>query len=187
MELFPPEIRARLLARGEIRRAAIENPGDKSAFHRAMELHPIVKIYMTVPRRVWLLTDIDPILPDYAFGLADLGTGKPIVNFVNVSAFAYARQQLGLSIFRDPDFKPAKSLREYAVDAHLRGRLDDDSAPACAAGFTPATEETLQPLFSHVIDAQDDAERTSELEQSRGRLDEFLRRCDEENKRSDSD
>ena len=186
-ELFPPQLRELLLAQGRVRLASIENAGDRVLFDRAMNLRPLVKIYMTEPRRVWLLTDIDPVFPHRAFGISDLGTGLALIASVNIEAFAFCRDTLGLPIYRDPDFKATMTLREYAIDARLRGRLDDVSVPRSAPEDTDVTDDSAMDRAIHTISAQDDVERASEIRESEARLDEFLRQCEEKRKPSDEE
>ncbi len=186
-ELFPPQLRELLIAQGRARRASIENAGDRVLFDRAMNLRPLVKIYMTQPRRIWLLTDIDPVFPYRAFGVSDLGTGQPAIGSVELDAFTWCRNTLGLPIYRDPDFKATMTLREYAIDARLRGRLDDDSVPRSAPEETEITDDSAMDRAIHTIEAQDDVERMSEIRESQARLDEFLRQAEEKRKRSDEE
>jgi hypothetical protein len=186
-ELFPPQLRELLLANGRLRRASIENVGDRVLFDRAMNLHPLVKIYMTTPRRVWLLTDLDPIFPERAFGLCDLGTGLPLIGSVYIDAFTLCVANLGLPIYRDPDFKATKTLREYAIDARLRGRVDDDNGPRSVAEYTEMTDDSAMACAVHTIDAQDDVARTCDIRESEARLDQFLRQCEEKRKPSDKE
>jgi hypothetical protein len=187
MDTFPPQLRALLIAQGRVRLAAIENAGDRVLFDRAMNLRPLVKIYMTQPRRVWLLTDIDPVFPHLAFGVCDLGTGLPNVGSFRMDAFMLCRDALGLPIYRDPDFKATMTLREYAIDASLRGRLDDDSVPRSSPEDTEITDDSAMARATHTIDAQYDVERTSEIRKSEARLDQFLRQCEEKRKPSDKE
>lgn len=133
MELFPPDIRAAMLEAGRLRLQAIETMPPENAAEFGLTLPPLVKIIMREPRRVWLLTDIDPIAGNFAFGLADLNTGLPKMDWVGLYALAAARDTLGLSIERDVNFTPQGTLNDYAIEAILCGQIVDlggsDSGP----------------------------------------------------------
>ncbi len=130
MDLFPEDVRTALLRAGEIRREAVESPDDVEALAVTWELRPIVRIFIPEPRRVWLLTDIDPSFPDSAFGLADLGIGVPTIGYVSIRGLMAAADTLGLPIQRDPSFRPNRTLREYAIDATLFGHVVEDIVTA---------------------------------------------------------
>ena len=85
-----------------------------------LDLKPVVKLFTPDASCTWLLTEIDPIRPDIAFGLCDLGLGSPEIGSVQLSEIATIRGRLGLSVERDIYFRPEKRLSVYAEEAfHL--------------------------------------------------------------------
>ncbi|WP_298429873.1 DUF2958 domain-containing protein [Ottowia sp.] len=110
--LITAEQRIVLLANG---RASLENPDFDPA--------PVVKLFTPDGGATWLLTEIDPDDHDHAFGLCDLGLGKPEMGWVSLNELASVRGGLGLPIERDLFFQAKKRLSVYARDARLAGRI----------------------------------------------------------------
>src|SRR5690606_22404897 len=48
---------------------------------------PVVKLHSKYGRAVWLLSELDPV-NNIAFGLCDLGQGKPELSYVSLSDLA---------------------------------------------------------------------------------------------------
>lgn len=84
---------------------------------------PVVKLFMPDGPATWLLSEIDPEDPDFAFGLCDLGLGFPEMGYVSLSELAGIRGTLGLPIERDLHFSAEKDLMSYAEDAQSSGRI----------------------------------------------------------------
>ena len=84
---------------------------------------PVVKLFMPDGAAIWLLSELDPMDPDVAFGLCDLGLGFPELGYVQISEIKSLRGVFGLPVERDLGFKATKSILEYSSDAHDAGRI----------------------------------------------------------------
>jgi Protein of unknown function (DUF2958) len=119
MELLTNDLRARLLANGELqRRLREESDGDSEA-----DFLPVVKLFTPDAGCTWLLTELDPDDPDIAFGLCDLGMGYPELGCVSLAELASVRGRLGLGVERDLHFVAAKPLSAYAEQARLHSAI----------------------------------------------------------------
>ena len=116
-ELLAAEIKARLLENDRKNAERIAEDGN------TIDFHPVVKLFTPDAACTWLLTEIDPENPDIAFGLCDLGMGYPEIGSVSLAEIAALRGKLGLPVERDLHFEAAKSLRAYADEARLQGRI----------------------------------------------------------------
>lgn len=91
---------------------------------RLFDPHPVVKLFTPDANATWLLSEIDPIEPDLAFGLCDLGLGFPELGSVSLIELRALRGRLGLPVERDLFFEPDRSLSEYAKAAKHAGRIE---------------------------------------------------------------
>ncbi|MBV9828295.1 MAG: DUF2958 domain-containing protein [Alphaproteobacteria bacterium] len=87
------------------------------------DFRPVVKLFCPWGAAVWLLTELDPDEPDIAFGLCDLGLGFPELGAVRLSEITALSGPGGLRIERDRQFRPAKTLAAYAIEARGQGRV----------------------------------------------------------------
>lgn len=110
--IIPPAELERLLANGRL-----------SAAGEALDPFPVVKLFTPDANATWLLTELDPDHPDFAFALCDLGLGSPELGFVALSELATVRGLFRLPIERDEHFRPDKPLSAYAAEARNRGRI----------------------------------------------------------------
>ncbi len=78
---------------------------------------PVVKLFTPDAACTWLLTDIDPKDPDYAFGLCDLGLGFPELGSVYLPEIKALRGKLGLPVERDKFFEGRYPISVYAEAA----------------------------------------------------------------------
>ena len=97
--------------------------GERSAAGEEIDPRPVVKLFTPDAGATWLLTELDPIDPDRAYGLCDLGLGSPELGYVSLAELAAVRGRLGLPIERDLHFKSDQSLSAYADAARSRGRI----------------------------------------------------------------
>jgi hypothetical protein len=84
---------------------------------------PVVKLFTPVSNATWLLTELDPVDPDLAFGLCDLGLGCPELGNVRISELQSVRGRLGPLVERDLHFTPDRTLSEYAAAARGSGGI----------------------------------------------------------------
>lgn len=111
--LITDEQMAQLLANGK---ASAAEPG-------GIDHQPVVKLFTPDGSGTWLISEIDPEEPDYAFCLADLGMGCPEMGGVLISELKALRGKLGLPVERDLHFKARAPLGEYASIASRLGHL----------------------------------------------------------------
>src|ERR1039458_2734118 len=138
LELLTADIKIRLLENGRKNAARINDDGN------TIDFHPVVKLFTpdagftwllteidlatssfseSISGFTWLLTEIDSENEDVAFGLCDLGMGCPELGSVSLSEITALRGKLGLPVERDLHFEAEKSLRAYADEARLLGRI----------------------------------------------------------------
>jgi hypothetical protein len=84
---------------------------------------PVVKLFTPVSNATWLLTELDPLDPDLAFGLCDLGLGCPELGYVRISELESVRGRLGPLVERDLHFTADRTLSEYAAAARRSGAI----------------------------------------------------------------
>ena len=117
MQLITRSIRRRLIANGRIQSCRLKTGQGK------LDVKPVVKLFTPDASCTWLLTELDPLYPDRAFGMCDLGLGRPELGDVSLSEIAQIRGRLGLPVERDIYFSPTKLLSEYANEAFQRGYI----------------------------------------------------------------
>jgi len=117
LELLTADIKTRLLENGRQNAARIAADGN------TIDFHPVVKLFTPDANCTWLLSEIDPENPDVAFGLSDLGMRCPELGSVSLAEIGALRGKLGLPVERDLHFAAEKSLRAYADEARLLGRI----------------------------------------------------------------
>jgi Protein of unknown function (DUF2958) len=112
MKLITQEQRAKLLDNG-----VATARGDER------DPHPVVKLFTPDANGTWLLTELDPVEPDVAFGLCDLGFGSPELGYVRLSELSALRGPFGLSVERDRYFVADRPISAYARDARAAGAI----------------------------------------------------------------
>jgi hypothetical protein len=108
MKLLTKSIREKLLRNGRIRES-LDESGEPDA-----DFIPVVKLFTPDAQCTWILTELDPIEPDIAFGLCDLGMGCPELGSVRISELESLRGKLGLPVERDIHFVARHTLSVYA-------------------------------------------------------------------------
>jgi hypothetical protein len=112
--IITDEQRAQLLANGRAR-----------ASGQKLDPFPVVKLFSPDAHATWLLTELDPLDGDTAFGLVDLGLGMPELSTVRLSDLASIRGPKNLLIERDLYFTPRRTLSEYLQRAQRDGSITD--------------------------------------------------------------
>jgi hypothetical protein len=90
---------------------------------RKYDPKPIVKLFTPNGFARWLLTEIDPIDTDRAFGLCDSGDGRPDLGFVSLREIEDLHGEYLLRVERDLHFVADKPLSVYADVARTRGLI----------------------------------------------------------------
>lgn len=116
MQLLTQALRQSLLANGR-------QQDPLRGTDQEIDFRPVVKLFNPCGAATWLLTEIDPVAPDIAFGLCDLGMGFPEIGSVSLGELAAYRGSLGLGIECDVLFEATKTLSEYADEATRLGRI----------------------------------------------------------------
>ncbi|HEY6456294.1 MAG TPA: DUF2958 domain-containing protein [Steroidobacteraceae bacterium] len=115
MKLITSAQHQKLLENGRAQRAAIDRQD------QALDFEPVVRLFTPDGSATWLITEID-VHTGLAFGLCDLGLGKPELGYVSFSELETARGSLGLTVERDIHFAPTRTSAAYAdlVREHRR-------------------------------------------------------------------
>lgn len=105
MKPLPQDILDKLLANG---RASAASEG-------GIDHVPVVKLFTPDAGATWLLSEVDPDMPDFAFGLCDLGLGFAELGSVSLDEIASVRGKLGLPVERDLHFHTDRTVGEWAT------------------------------------------------------------------------
>jgi hypothetical protein len=84
---------------------------------------PVIKLIAPGECKRWLLTEIDPINNDYAYGLVDEGDGRPSLSFVRWRELESPLGQRKYTVVADPRFVADAPLSVYANLAYTRGLI----------------------------------------------------------------
>lgn len=94
----------------------------------AKDHEPVVKLYSKYGKVVWLLSELDSA-NDIAFGVCDLGQGKPELSYVSITdleRLKHARFKVPM-VEIDPNFDATYPLSVYWEAAKVAGRAVDDA------------------------------------------------------------
>lgn len=111
MELMTAEQRAKLIANGK---ASAESEG-------GIDHAPVIKLFTPDAGATWLISELDPDNPDYAFGLCDLGLGEAELGSVLISEIEEVRGRLRLPVERDLHFSSDLPVGKWADLARQAG------------------------------------------------------------------
>jgi hypothetical protein len=116
MNIITESQRAELLANG---RAA------RNAARAGLEFdpRPVVKLFTPHWYARWLLTEIDPNYPQRAYGLCDVGDGRPYVGYVCLTDLEDVHGKFKFTVTSDPHFVADYPLSVYANVAYTRGLI----------------------------------------------------------------
>jgi hypothetical protein len=84
---------------------------------------PVVKLFTPDAGATWLISEIDPQDPDYAFGLCDLGMGEPELGTIYLPEIVALRGAYGLPVERDLSATFDKPMSHYADVARANGMI----------------------------------------------------------------
>lgn len=86
-----------------------------------IDFKPVVKLFNPYGLGTWLLTEIDPDMPDIAFGLCDIG--YPELGSVSLAELAEIKLVSGFGIEPDRLFTANKTFSFYADEARIAGYI----------------------------------------------------------------
>ncbi|WP_353720461.1 DUF2958 domain-containing protein [Dyadobacter sp. 676] len=90
---------------------------------------PVVKLHSRYGKAVWLLSELDPV-NNIAFGLCDLGQGKPELGYVSLPDLAslkHARLKVPM-VETDPGFDGKYPMSVYLEAAKIAGKIVEETA-----------------------------------------------------------
>jgi len=82
--------------------------------HLPIGTWPVVRFYVPDSDYQWLLSAINPHIPDDAWGVAYYGDGEPLEVYIELARLEEFKELAAL--VRDDDFVATKSLSDYAAD-----------------------------------------------------------------------
>ncbi len=101
-----------------------ENWGDKDT-----DQIPVVKLFLTGTSWTWLIVDVDPEDPDYAFGLADIGHQCVELGYISLTEIQnVTKTDPLLQLERDYSFSPIATLSVYAQAGRTANAITTDKA-----------------------------------------------------------
>jgi Protein of unknown function (DUF2958) len=97
-----------------------------SAENRDKDHSPVAKLFLPGTGFTWLLTEIDSIDTNIAFGLCDLGMGFPELGYVDLDELGQTFTPYKMSVERDLHFKGRYPISVYAEAARSVERITED-------------------------------------------------------------
>ena len=117
MELITATMRKKLLHNGTLQRKRFY------AGKPDLDFRPIVKLFRGDGACRWLISELNPIYPDMAWGLCDLGLGSVELGMFRISEIQAHALPPSFPIERDKFFKAEKTIGEYTEEALDEGRI----------------------------------------------------------------
>ena len=112
--LITEDERKQLLEHGRVRAAGLAN-----------DPLPVVRLFTQDAHATWLLTSLDPVDGDTAYGLIDLGISMPELGTVKLSDLASIVGPRQQPVMRDRYFRAVRPLSEYLRLAKENGSVLD--------------------------------------------------------------
>lgn len=112
--LITEDERRQLLAHGQNRAAG-----------GSIDPLPVVRLFTPDAHATWLLTSLDPVDGDTAYGLIDLGISMPELGTVKLSDLASIVGPRQQPVMRDRYFRAVRPLSEYLRLAKENGSVLD--------------------------------------------------------------
>jgi hypothetical protein len=106
------------------RQQLMDNWHNRIAHGKGGSFFPVVKLFHAYGAGTWLITEMNPEMPDEMFGLCDLGMGFPELGYVSLSELESARHPMGWQrIERDIHWQADKNIGQYADEARKCGHI----------------------------------------------------------------
>ena len=109
----------------DAQRAALLENGRRVAAGEPHDPLPVVRLFTPDAHATWLLTSLDPVDGDTAYGLIDLGISMPELGRVKLSDLASIVGPRQQPVMRDRYFQAARPLSEYLRLAQENGSILD--------------------------------------------------------------
>ena len=109
----------------DAQRAALLENGRRVAAGEPHDPLPVVRLFTPDAHATWLLTSLDPVDGDTAYGLIDLGISMPELGTVKLSDLASIVGPNKLPVTRDLYFQAMRPLSEYLRLAQENGSVVD--------------------------------------------------------------
>lgn len=90
---------------------------------RDNDFPPVVKLYSETSAATWLLSEIDAKNPDLAWGLCDVGDGKPQFGSISLKELEGRREALDVGVKRLDGWKANGNLSQYLAAAIAAGHI----------------------------------------------------------------
>ncbi|TDE17734.1 DUF2958 domain-containing protein [Dyadobacter psychrotolerans] len=107
---------------------ALRDNGIRTDQGNEIDPNPVVKLFTTNGRAIWLLTELSPFYEGLAFGLCDLGFGEPELGNVyipEIEAVKHATNGMPL-VEKDLHFEATHPLSVYTGAARMFGEICED-------------------------------------------------------------
>ena len=109
----------------DAQRAALLENGRQAAVGEPRDPLPVVRLFTPDAHATWLLTSLDPVDGDTAYGLIDLGISLPELGTVKLSDLASIVGPRQQPVMRDRYFQAMRPLSEYLRLAQENGSVVD--------------------------------------------------------------
>jgi hypothetical protein len=109
----------------DAQRAALLENGRRAAAGEPHDPLPVVRLFTPDAHATWLLTSLDPVDGDTAYGLIDLGISLPELGTVKLSDLASIVGPRQQPVMRDRYFQAMRPLSEYLRLAQENGSVVD--------------------------------------------------------------
>ena len=113
-QLITEDERKQLLEHGRVLAAGLAN-----------DPLPVVRLFTPDAHATWLLTSLDPVDGDTAYGLIDLGISMPELGHIKLSDLASIVGPNKLPVMRDRYFQAVRPLSKYLLLAQENGSIVD--------------------------------------------------------------
>lgn len=127
MKLLTKDQFSKLLANGAKQARAKGTP-------REHDFRPVAKLFNPYGSGTWLLTEIDPVDHDIAWGLADLGLGFAEFGTISLSELTALRHPIGFPLIeRDRHWEASAPISRYLAASSAAGHIVEPGSEPQAA------------------------------------------------------